>query len=329
MYRTFYLSVVLLAFLCLSAMAATRVSILWIGNSLTGSMFCNNGGFEEAEVLANPDSNKTGYSLAHNVVGLGGTSLSKHWALQSGFALLEDPACGYPSAWWATEPIETFDYIVLQSHIQTATVAAESTAMESYCQKALSYGTKPVIFDCWGIPSMCTPMTNALLAIYNRYKSRGALFAPLYEIHNAINAEKPTTFLYGNDAYNHVNAQGAYVSIAVWEYLFTHVNPTSFTLTQCAGDVPDKTYLDGKIEAVLAVYYDLGTPVVHPASRSAFSTTMPHHESEYAYDISGKYIGKIPSRSRMAAISFSEGRVCIVKKANGAGGTVMRGTTRQ
>jgi hypothetical protein len=302
----------------MSAMAATRVSICWICNSLTGSPFCNAAGFQETEILANLDSNETGFSLAHNGVGLGATGLAKHWELQSGFDLLANPECGYPSAWWVKEPIDKFNFMVLQSYIQNNPVSAESTAMDNYCQKALSYGTKPVIFDCWAVPEYYTPLTNALLAIYNRYKSQGALFAPLYGIHMAINAEKPTSFLYGTDPYHHVSTQGAYVNIAVWTYLFTHVKPTSFILAQCADSVPDKNYLDGKIEAELAKYYDLGPSSILPASRLDFTTEKPQHGSGLAYDISGRYIGKIPASARMTTMGVTNGRICIVKRAKHA-----------
>jgi hypothetical protein len=309
MRRFLCISMALVACMFLSVSAVTRVSILWIGNSLTQSVWCSQDGFFQAEVMANTDSNATGFSLADNRQMPGATNLATQWANSNGLSLLATPVCGMPSAWWATQPIDHFDYIVLQSFIQNSTVAAESLAMDNYCKKALSYGTKPVIFDCWGNPNVYTALTNALLAVYNRYKSQGALFAPLFGVHVAINAEKPTTYLYGTDTYLHVTAPGAYCSIAVWEYLFTHVKPTAFNLTiLCNGAFADKAYLDGKVEAELSKYYNLGNSAVLPDSRVNMVSLKPQTGSAVAYDISGK---------RLATTGLARGRVCIVKGTNG------------
>jgi hypothetical protein len=324
MRRSICMSMAIAACMSLSAFAVTRVNILWIGNSLSQSVWCTQDGFFEAELMANADSNATGYSLADARVMPGATNLATQWNNSNGFAQLASPACGKPSAWWETTPIDHYDYMVLQTFIQNSPVAAESLAMDNYCKKALSYGTKPVIFDCWGNPSNYTALTNALVAIYNRYKSQGALFAPLFGVHMAINAEKPTTYLYGADTYLHVTAVGAYCSIAVWEYLFTHVKPTNFTLTQCASGFTDKAYLDGKVEAELSKYYNLGNTAVVPDSRSGVASGRPQYRSAVAYDMLGRMIGRMNLRESSAARGLAEAKIRLVNAVNGGSGAALR-----
>jgi hypothetical protein len=280
------------------AFAATRVNVLWLGNSLSTAPWCSpyEGWFAD-QVMANAVTSKTGIELACYAVMIGGTSISKHYSLQSGFALFDNPIEHRTDDIWQTESVDKYDYVVLQTHTQTASVAAESTALCQYADLALSKGIKPVIFSCWDVPSRYSGAAPAFYAVYNKYKSQGALFAPVFEIHQSINAEKPVTYLYNaGDAYGHATLSGAFVSMSCFYYLFTKDRPSTYdfnVLPQCTGSSAvglDQAYLTGTIESVLAEYYNLGNTGI-TAKRSARAPLMEtKREKDKVFDISGRSI---------------------------------------
>jgi hypothetical protein len=286
--------------------SATRVNILWIGNSLTQSPWCIDEGWLATQVMANTMTPTTNLELACYGVMKGATSLASHWSQQSGFNELNTPIVRKPSDRWATENVEKYDFIVLQTFVRSAgaALAAESTAMVNYCNLALSKGTRPVIFLCWDNPSYYTAQTAAFDSCYAHYKSQGALLAPLFDIHQAIDAEKPTTYLYGSDTYLHVDINGAYLNVCVFNYLFTHIRPTAYDISlmpTCADIpalVPEKSYLATKAEAALSRYYSLSGTNVHPGAKMASTLSFARLTESSVYDISGRLIGKsLPAAS--------------------------------
>jgi hypothetical protein len=251
---------------CVSTGAQIRINILWIGNSLEQSPWCGNEGWLATQVMANAIKAQTGLELACYPANAGATPLSRHWTQQDGFAQLSNPVVRMPSDIYATESVDAYDYLVLQTytHSGVSTAQAESIAICLYADKALAQGTKPVIWACWDDTAKFNSLNPTFVNCYNKYKSQGALLAPLYEIYKSIDQEKPVTYLYvSGDSYHHETEFGVFINISVCNYLFTGVLPSTYNfslLPTCSEATPvaaDKDYLASKAEIALAKYYDL------------------------------------------------------------------------
>jgi hypothetical protein len=284
--------------------AAKRVNVLWIGNSLTQAPGCWYEGWLASTFMANSDSLATGINVASYKVMYGATSLATHWANQHAFAELDNPVVRPPSnPFTGLESIDHYDYLVLQTYKPGtgAGLTAESTAICNYSDLALSKGTKPIIFACWDIPASYAGEMKAFDSCYVRYKSRGALIAPLYDIHASIWPEKPLSYLYlPNDDYHHETINGVYINMCVFNYLFTGMKPTHYdysllspALSGCAdiaAIAPEKDYLAAKVEAGLAKYYDGGGTAVADHHLKIPTTRIAESGGNEMFDIAGRYI---------------------------------------
>lgn len=325
----FGLAFTVVSFFPSTVLAAKRLNVLWIGNSLTQAPWCSYEGWFAPQVMTMADSNKTGVVVASYAVMLGATSISRHWSLQSGFDLMDNPVAHRIDDIWQIESVDHYDYVVLQTHTQSATVAAESTALCQYCDLALSKGIKPVIFACWDVPTRYESASQTFKAVYEIYKSRGALFAPLFQIHQSINAEKPITYLYNSgDDYGHASLNGAFLSMSVFYYLFTHFKPSEYDfsfLPKCAGSdnvAAEQAYLTGKAETVLSSYYSTATKHNPPAVTTPGSAVRSGPDR--LFDISGRAVNLQKKTSMTEATSQLHGGVFIVKHADRNGELVIR-----
>jgi hypothetical protein len=243
------------------------VNVLWIGNSLTQAPLCGEG-WLAVMFMCNDNKAETGVTLASQPVMMGATTLETHWANSDGFAEMDAPVAKDPAdPWQPSVRVAKYDYIVLQPyHIgNTASDSSEEAALRKYADKALGKGIRPVIFGLWVDPTGYAGTLAMYQRVWNDYKSRGMLYAPLAEAYKSVVDDKGAAWLFGTDLYQHENEKGTYINMSEFYFLFTGYRPSAYLFAnmvngQCkeaANVSADKDYLAGKAEQALSLYYKL------------------------------------------------------------------------
>jgi hypothetical protein len=206
-------------------------------------------------------------------------------------------------------------------------MTAESTAVCRYSDLAISKGIIPVLYQCWvNHPQDYVYAKPAWDSCYAHYKSRGMLIAPLMDMHNAINAEKPVTYLYmPGDAYLHPSQNGVFLTVSSFVCVFTNVKPSAFdlsvmaTCTENAGVPAEKSYLAAKAEAAFAKFAGQGgTPIRNTVRGEAVGKkeartkavvgfgNVGMNSDERLFTIRGAKIDRCRSGLRMVTVRIAE-----------------------
>jgi hypothetical protein len=305
------ISVGLLSAFFTIAFGYPQVNIIWVGNSLTQGGFCSEG-WRSASFMCNPDSNRTHKILADKDCMAGATRLATHWANKSAVTYFANPEVWNPRDLWQKKFVDSYQYIVLQPYNchDAASIASEKQALINYCDTALSWGIKPVLFACWESPDMYTAVMKMYVDVWNMYKDRGALLAPLFDAHRLALQTKPTSYLYGGDTWEHETNVAAYMHGLIFNYLFAGVKPTDFNLPQLQSAVwpyvntinqavvDDADFLEQQAEAALALYYDLNSTTIAPCKSLKESPLNSRSgSSRVIVDIRGRVIPQIGRRA--------------------------------
>jgi hypothetical protein len=335
--------------IALQATANERINVLWIGNSLTGQGICDVGDFQlqwyvngckEGCDTAKPSP--TGVILASGDALLGATTLAQHWSYGTGLKAVNGlPYVGggemvRDPLGWGSVSVDHYDYVILQpwAMLGPANIATESTAFGHYCDTMLALGVKPVIFGLYQEHDSTTvsfdEYTNLYDSLYNLYKGRGALIAPVWRAYRkAWNVLGPVCLFVSGDVYGHESAMGVFLNHCVFYDVFTRHRSSNIdwnlSLTQCPNLMAVDTghadltaqvgtlhsFLEAKADEAVSEYYTLSgsTATAHPSPLAA-GAGMPAAAAAKRFDLAGKAVGQ-PVGTKMHG-------VFVVRRASGA-----------
>jgi hypothetical protein len=329
--------------LSMPLMAAKHINVLWLGNSLSGAGICDVG-FYQMQWMVNGcisfcDTSKspTGVVIQIGDAMAGATSIAGHWAAQRGLDKLADPTVrsAYTFGGQENYGIDHYDYMVMQGYAlhSDAAIHNEAVAIGKYCDTMLTFGTKPVIFAIYEDSSLAsyTKVMHMYDSMYNIYKDRGALIAPVYRAFKKVwDVVDPATLFAAGDVFEHENANGVYIYISTFYDLFTRQKSVNrdwaHNLQMCpalSAVAANHVLYEQKVDEAVAEYYTLydspGQTAVAAPIRSIVrigSTQLSNLKNDL-YDLSGRpyagqsrragssYAGLVVSRSKAKVIPIS------------------------
>lgn len=322
-------------------LAAKDFGLYWIGNSLMmGGWACDEGWDFVGKIMIDPDSANLGIVIHSAALKRGATDIPAQW--QQDVAAGSGPCTGIgelnsptgcitfqnPETWCAAQ--SHYDYLLLQGYRWTMFSNPADTEFK-YCSLyydlGLQNGTKPFIFACWQTPQSAPAAIAIYDSLYRKYRSRGAIYAPVIQAHQLVwnDKSKDSTYLYINgDPYHHINYRGSYLMDCVFYEVFTGHSPVGITLAKllqyCTDTVSmdsmsagDMSYLETTAHQAVINYY--GAANVPHLGITATSVSMPVVASTPSalYSKSGVKLSVDLSGRRMNSSFYASSHVVIAK----------------
>jgi hypothetical protein len=306
---------------------AAHFDVLWIGNSLTqGSPGCQGEGWMWPElVMVNPDSLTLGVGVYPAAVMRGATDLPSHWRQDiaagdvagTGRGELSNPSGNNmwdpEKSWMASR--SNYDYVILQGYHWSAPYNDDIDTASLYASFALQHGVKPLFFACWQDPANYAGVTGAYDSLYRKFRSQGAILAPVFQAHKLVLDDKGVTagalYLYGAEAssFHHDNATGAYLKMCIFYELFTGQSAVGLQVTHLKASCwdaaalgvaqADADYCSAKAHQALVNYYGAGNiphfgsgPVAIKEPVQKFDASPNRSSINGYYDLTGRFAGR-------------------------------------